>query len=369
MEVTLVHHYAGNGNHIQDKVQKAEMMKNNIYRSLYRQENIFFSPLVCSTFNNVGPDLARFLYRLAVLQSGPPSSSPSFCPSYSMPPTCTSASELAQDPEDWSYGPRAGVGYSWLLRELTFHISRATLARLRGRPSPELPPPNLLPSPTSGHPHNPSSRSSPTSPASSPLLPHSLSLSSNPLLHIILPFSEISFGFIKPCIILVLYSGNRWISAPLPTVLRFSEIRIAIIFLGKYYKFGRSPKNCRTMKDIPIKNVDVASQQIFSRQRRPLAVCSTTYILRCLNLSEEVFHRKISPIPAAYATQLDSFTGCGSNIPTTCVLSGERPGLFPGLLYAINNSLRVGPIPIIGHPSPARHSHFKIRCRPGQLTR
>ena len=149
MDVTLVHPFTGSGTHIQRKVGRTESLKNNKYhRRFIGQQGIRFSPLVCSTFNNVGPDLARFLYRLAVLQTGPlagrASSSPSILSS-SMPPT--SASELSQDPEDWSYGPREGVRYSWLMRELMFHISCASISRLRGCPPPSPSPPRRPDSP------------------------------------------------------------------------------------------------------------------------------------------------------------------------------------------------------------------------------
>ena len=171
MDVTLVHPFSGSGVHDPRKVASTERAKNNKYRSLYAEQGIRFSPLVCSTFNNVGPDLARFMFRLAVLQTGPLAglaSSSSLLPSSSMPPS--SASEAAQDPEDWNYGPREGVRYSWLMRDLTFLISCATLSRLRGCPrsspsSPRHPATSSSPPISQGLPH--SSHISPHSPTQS----------------------------------------------------------------------------------------------------------------------------------------------------------------------------------------------------------
>jgi hypothetical protein len=189
MDVTLVHPFTGSGTHIQRKVGRTESLKNNKYLSRYGQQGIRFSPLVCSTFNNVGPDLARFLYRLAVLQTGPlagrASSSPSILSS-SMPPT--SASELSQDPEDWSYGPREGVRYSWLMRELMFHISCATISRLHGCPPPSPSPPRRPDSPQ----HDSPSQGLPPpshTPPHSPLLAPSLPAPSDSPFPNILPFS------------------------------------------------------------------------------------------------------------------------------------------------------------------------------------
>ena len=130
-DVTLGHPFSGASSYEADKLRKLEMEKNRKYCN-YHEQNIQFFPLACTSFGNIGPDFARLLYRLAVIQSSPPQHPP-FPNSFSSS-NSRSDLELEDDEKDvWYNGPSKGVRYSWLVKDVIHQIALATLLRLRGR--------------------------------------------------------------------------------------------------------------------------------------------------------------------------------------------------------------------------------------------
>ena len=131
-DVTMGHPFSGAGFYESGKLQKLESDKNRKYYSKYLEQNILFFPLVCSSFGNIGPDFARFLYRLAIIQSTPPQ----HLQLSTSQPSPTLGADLegeTDDDEMWSDGPTKGVRYSWLVKDAIHQITLATLLRLRGR--------------------------------------------------------------------------------------------------------------------------------------------------------------------------------------------------------------------------------------------
>jgi hypothetical protein len=126
-DITLGHPFTGSGRHVPRKIHLMEAAKNRKYRSDYQEHHIQFVPLVCTTFCNIGPDFARFLYRLAQLQSHPDSltfSHPSSSSSESLGGRYNSQEPYMDIP--------AGIKLSWILQDVLHQVALGTLRRMRG---------------------------------------------------------------------------------------------------------------------------------------------------------------------------------------------------------------------------------------------